>query len=66
MNIMTERQDEILELRGERDDLEEELETAVRDRLTLTNFVKAPVKAVREISRWWQARRGGQGEATDE
>ncbi|MDY6777020.1 MAG: hypothetical protein SVU32_00005, partial [Candidatus Nanohaloarchaea archaeon] len=57
MNIMTEQQDEILELRSRRDELEEELATAIRDRLTIGNFLAAPVRAFREIARWWQSRR---------
>ncbi|MDY6776809.1 MAG: hypothetical protein SVQ76_01750, partial [Candidatus Nanohaloarchaea archaeon] len=52
MEIMTERQDEILELRGERDSLQEELDNMLRRQLTPENFVKAPLKAFREINAW--------------
>ncbi|MFB6265543.1 MAG: hypothetical protein ABEI07_00485, partial [Candidatus Nanohaloarchaea archaeon] len=54
MDIMTERQDEILELRGEKEDLEEELDTIIRRQLTVGNFVKAPLKAFREVRAWWR------------
>ncbi|MDY6771317.1 MAG: hypothetical protein SV186_05200, partial [Candidatus Nanohaloarchaea archaeon] len=57
MDIMTERQDEILELRSERDELQEELDTAIKSRLTAENYIKAPIKAVREINRWIESRR---------
>lgn len=57
MEIMTERQDEILEYRSQRDDLEKTVETVIQDQLTLENVFKAPFMSIREISRWIQARR---------
>jgi len=56
LEIMTEKQDEILERRTRRDELEEELDHIVARQVTLANFVKAPIKFVREINRWLHAR----------
>lgn len=57
MDIMTTRQDEILELRGDKEELEEDLETAIRDLMSIERFVKAPIMFVRELNRWIEARR---------
>lgn len=57
MDIMTTRQDEILELRGDKEELEEALETAIRDLMSAERFVKAPIMFVRELNRWIEARR---------
>lgn len=57
MDIMTDRQDEILELRSERDDLQDDMDNIFENRLTLENYLKAPLKAVREVNRWIEARR---------
>lgn len=46
MDIQTERQDEILELRGRRDDLEEEMDSFVWEQLTLSNFLGLPTHLV--------------------
>lgn len=54
MQIMTERQDEILEMRGQKQELEEELDNLLQNNITLENFLKAPLKAFREVSGWWK------------
>ncbi len=57
MDIMTDRQDEILELRSERDDLQDDMDNIFENRLTAENYLKAPLKAIREVNRWIEARR---------
>ncbi len=54
MNIMKGRQNEVLELRSEIEELEEELDRGIRRNLTLSNFFKAPAKATRQIIKLMQ------------
>ena len=49
MNIMKGRQDEVLELRSEIEELEEKLDKGIRRNFTLSNYFKAPAKATRQI-----------------
>ena len=53
--MMTERQNKVLELRGEREDLGDELDGFLFDKLTLENYVKAPWKGMEELEKWWAA-----------
>ncbi|MCJ7450735.1 MAG: hypothetical protein MUP58_03265 [Candidatus Nanohaloarchaeota archaeon QJJ-9] len=57
MEIMTEKQDKILQLRGKKEELEEKLDNIFTELVTLENFVKAPIKSFREVSQWWESRK---------
>ncbi|MFB6294359.1 MAG: hypothetical protein ABEI97_01225 [Candidatus Nanohaloarchaea archaeon] len=63
MEIMTERQNQILELRGERDELQARMKTLLRDQLSVRNFLMALLRAPREIDRLMQVRREDSDEA---
>jgi len=55
--MMTERQNEVLQLRGEKEDLKEELDGFLMDKLTVENYLKAPWKGMNELEKWWAANR---------
>ena len=68
--MMRERQNQVLELRGEKEDLQEEMNSFWRNQLTVQNYLRAPIKASEELARWWQAnqeaRESLKGEDEDE
>ena len=55
--MMTERQNEVLQLRGEKEDLKEELDGFLMEKLTVENYLKAPWKGMNELEKWWAANR---------
>lgn len=55
--MMTERQNEVLQLRGQKEDLKEELDGFLWEKLTLENYLKAPWKGMNELEKWWAANR---------
>lgn len=55
--MMQDRQNEILELRGEKEDLNEEMDGFLWKKLTLENYLKAPWKGMEELEKWWAANR---------
>jgi hypothetical protein len=53
--MMRQRQNQVLELRGEKEDLDEEMDNFLSNQLTVENYIRAPAKAVDEVVKWWQA-----------
>ncbi|PSH00679.1 MAG: hypothetical protein BRC30_02260, partial [Nanohaloarchaea archaeon SW_7_46_7] len=64
--MMTERQNEVLQLRGEKEDLKEELDRFLMSKLTLENYLKAPWKGMEEMEKWWAANRKARQNLKDE
>ncbi|MFB6174395.1 MAG: hypothetical protein ABEJ87_00270 [Candidatus Nanohalobium sp.] len=55
--MMQDRQNRILELRGEKEDLKDELDGFLWSKLTVQNYLKAPWKGMEELEKWWAANR---------
>jgi len=64
--MMTERQNEVLQLRGDKEDLKEELDGFLMSKLTLENYLKAPWKGMEEMEKWWAANRKARQNLKDE
>ena len=49
MNIMNKRQDQVIHIRSQLDDVEKKLDKGLKKYLTFENFIKAPLKAADQI-----------------